>query len=490
MPLSRRTFLGASIAGAALPLTFTLPGAGADASPATKPARVAKNLVFMVSDGMSYGTLSLADLALQLRDGRRAHWVKLLERPGVRRSLVDTRSADGYVTDSAAAATAWGVGELVDNGRIGLTPSGAMPTPILLHARQCGKATGLVTTTRVTHATPAGFSCNVRTNRDDEGRIAAQMIERGYDLLLGGGRRFFPEKLLASRQGLRVISSRAEFDLMGEPGFGAAPTVGLFAPSHMSFEVDRVNGATGEPSLAAMASGALRTLEHLGAGNGFVLQVEGGRVDHGGHYNDGAGLVFDQIAFDDAVRGVLEWAEGRDDTLVILTADHATANPGLTEYGPRGVKSFSRLLGARHSFEWIERRLAGKFELANPEPVEFGDEPLKPGPRVEVDGELLHSLVREATGVSLGKSEVEMLVRWKRGEPASGFALAGSRYGPLGAVLANHTSVAFLSPNHTSDPVELTAFGPGAELTPARMAIHEVHELMVRALDLAPAKPA
>lgn len=488
MELNRRHFLGTALGAAAAPLALNLPARADAGAPAGRATKVAKNLVFMVSDGMSMGTLSLADLFIQSRDNRRSHWVKLLERPGVRRALVDTRSADGFVTDSAAASTAWGTGVLVDNGRIGLTPDGATPVPILMQARQAGKATGLVTTTRVTHATPAGFSCNIPTDREDEGRIAAQLLERRYDLLLGGGRHFFKKELLAKRPDLQVISSRSEFDAFVGAGFGASPVLGLFNNSHMSFEVDRVTDNLGEPSLAEMSGAALRRLDAVGAANGFVLQIEGGRVDHGGHYNDAAGLIYDQVAFDNAVRAVLDWCEGREDTLVILTADHATANPGLTEYGPRGVKSFLRTLEFKHSFEWIERKLDGKFHLSNPEPPEFGGGALAPGAKTEIDADLLHSLVKQATAISLGKGELDLLVRWKHGEPANGFAMAGARYGPIGAVLANHTCVAFLSPNHTSDPVELTALGPGSELMPQRLAINEVHGVMVKALDLPPAK--
>ena len=491
MGLNRREFLAATAAGLSLPVLAGLPRAhaGGEKPAAERCARKAKNLVFMVADGMSYGALSLGDMVLQLRDDRRAHWVELMKSGRGRRALVETRSADGFVTDSAAASTAWGIGEVVENGRIGMTPDGRFPVPILMQAKQAGKATGLVTTTRVTHATPAGFACNVPTNRDDEGRIGAQLLERGIDLLMGGGAKFFPEALLAKYPGVQAVKGRGGFDAFAAGEIGTGPLLALFGSSHLPFDIDRRTGNLPVPSLAEMSAAALRRLDKAGTANGFVLQIEGGRVDHGGHYNDAAGLIFDMIAFDEAVGAVVEWAGGRDDTLVIITADHATGNPGLTEYGARGVKGLLKALGFKHSFEWIEGRLAGKATLASPEPGEFGDKALESGASVDIDPELLHSLLREATGISVSKGEIEFLVKWKKGEAADGFALGGARYGPVGAVLANHTGVAFLSPNHTSDPVELTAVGPGSELVNPWTALPDIHGVMVGALDLPPGKP-
>ncbi|MBN8643700.1 MAG: alkaline phosphatase [Planctomycetes bacterium] len=489
MTIDRRTFLGAAGLTAAIPVLSGLPAARADQAPAEEPRRAAKNLVFMVADGMSFGTLSLGDMVLQLRDGSRAHWVGLMNRAGTRRGLVETRSADGFVTDSAAASTAWGIGELVDNGRVGMTPDGRFPTPILIHAKQAGKAGGLVTTTRVTHATPAGFSCNVPTNRDDESRIAAQMLERRIDLMVGGGARFFPDSLLAKHPDVEVIRTRSQFDAFAGGAVGTGPLLGLFAGSHVPFEVDRRTLSLPVPSLAEMSRAALARLERAGGDAGFVLQIEGGRVDHAGHYNDAAGLIDDMIAFDAAVGAVIEWAANRDDTLVIVTADHATANPGLTEYGARGVKGLMKTLKFRHSFEWMEGKLASKFPLANPEPPEFGDGDMAHATGIDINPADLRDIIEEATGIALSKGETELLARWKRGEAVDGFALAGARYGPLGAVMANHTFVAFLSPNHTSDPVEITAFGPGSELIAPWQQINRVHAALVKALDLPPAKP-
>lgn len=485
--MDRRSFVG--LGGAAALALGAAPRASARDD---RPRRVAKNMIFMVSDGMSFGTLSLADTLIRQQHNRPSHWIQWMQREGVSRSLISTRSADSLVTDSAAASVAWSIGELVDNGRIGLTPDGRMPTPILMHAKQTGKAVGVVTTARICHATPAGFVCNVPTNRDDENGIAEQMLARSLDLMLGGGGRFFSPDLLraASFKGA-VVRNRAEF-LALDPITTNGQVAGIFNDSHMSFELDRVNGSGGptnprEPSLAELTSFALRSLDR--SANGFAMQIEGGRIDHGGHTNDAGALIYDQVAFDEAIGVVWEWVKDRDDTLVILTADHATANPGLTEYNDASIRGFEKVHGFKHTYAWIDRRLGGESSLEASEPAEMPGEPMRMSPAKEISADRVREVILEATGIELNSTEVELLQKWKRGEIVDPYRTNNFRYAPLAAVLANHTAIAFLSPNHTSDPVELTAWGPGCEGLPDAMAINDVHSIMVRALDLPAPKP-
>ena len=139
---------------------------------------------------MSHGTLGLAN-QWKLRHQQAApHWLKLLERPDINRSLQDTASANSPVTDSAAAGSAWGCGQRINNGAINYDPQGKALKPILSYAKEAGKQTGLVTTCRLTHATPAAFTVNVK-ERGMENAIARQYLEREVDVLLGGGARHF-----------------------------------------------------------------------------------------------------------------------------------------------------------------------------------------------------------------------------------------------------------------------------------------------------------
>lgn len=249
--LPRRRFLAASVAAtAAGAFSAHARSAPSLARPqrATAPCR---NVIFMVSDGMSMGTLTLADTWLRRKRERPSHWVALWSRPHVRRASASTHSADSVVTDSAAGASAWGIGLKTNNEVLNVTTDGHAHTPILVHARENGKATGVVTTARVTHATPAGFYATM-PKRSMEGPIGVQLLERSIDIALGGGAKYFPEKFLAGRNGLTVARNRTELLALSRP---AGPVLGIFADDHMSYVLDSPKD---EPTLAEMTRSADR----------------------------------------------------------------------------------------------------------------------------------------------------------------------------------------------------------------------------------------
>ncbi len=481
VPLNRREFLGVSLgtsAGIAAAAAFS-PGLARaqqpiDRAPSAASTKKAMNVIFMVSDGMSFGTLSLAEIVSRARHSRGTHWVGLWGRPDARRSIMRTASADSAVTDSAAASSAWGCGEHIDNDRVNFAPDKRRPTPILVQAKQNGKATGLVTTTRVTHATPAGFIANA-VSRNFEEQIASQILERRVDVVLGGGSKFFPKKLLAERPDVRVLNDVDGFAAyMGSLGAGEAqpPVLGIFNGSHCKFECDR--GQT-EPALKDMAAAALAHLSR--SSNGFVLQIEGGRVDHAAHANDAGALVGEQLAFDATLGVVLDWMNGRDDTLLIVTTDHGNANPGLTLYGSASYQGVQRLILTKYSFEWLFEQF--DLKIAFDDPVEHGK---------ILGEERVSTLVREATGVTLSKEELGAFVSSLRSRPHANFEAMASANCVLGSCLANYLGVGFISPNHTSDFVEVAAVGPGSEGIAPFIDNVDLHRLMTGALDLAPAK--
>ena len=466
--VSRRGFL--QIAGLATAAAVVPAAAKSPRKASTRQGGDTLHIIFMVSDGMSMGAFGLADLACQVQKSRRSHWSQLLSRAETSRALLDTSSANGHVTDSSAASCAWACGELFNNNAMGYTPDGRTPLPILPHAKQSGKYVGVATSTRVTHATPAGFCCNVPGGRGAEKEIGAQMLDRRIDLILGGGRNSFGDFQHANDSGYKVLKSRQELMAVGaaaEPGL----MLGTFADSHLAYEIDRLNDEkirTEQPSLAELTDAALRIASGSAAGsrNGFFLQIEGARIDHAAHANDALGVIFDQVAFDDALAVALQFVDQRDDTLLIVCTDHGNANPGLTEYGPGGVASFEKLLAGRRSYEWIYEQ--------------FGKSPTH---------ERIAEVVAEATGIVLDASEVAFVHTAMSGGKPNPFKLSNSSGSVLGAVLANHTGVAFLSPNHTADPVLLSALGPGSELFTGHMTMPEVHAAMVQVLGLPPAKP-
>ncbi|MBX3323666.1 MAG: alkaline phosphatase [Phycisphaeraceae bacterium] len=453
--LGRREFLGIGAAGGLLAV-----GPALGRAPTVRPARAgtARNVIFMVSDGMSQGTLTIADVMLRRVHGRGSHWAELWLREGSRRSVMQTYSADALVTDSAAAGSAWGIGEHVHNGAINVTPDGRKPEPLLVTASKAGKATGLVTTTRVTHATPASFIANV-ASRSSEQEIADQIIERKVDVVLGGGAQYFADSVIARDPDLRVVRTAKELADMPKEG----RVLGLFQNSHMSYTLDR---EAHEPTLADMTREAL---ERLGSrAGGFVLQVEGGRVDHAAHSNDACALIHDQIAFDDAIGEAVRFASSRDDTLLIVTTDHGNANPGFTLGRSACNRGLERIAQAKHSLDWVSAQVSSG--------------PQDEAGLVSTAAQALHA----ATGATLTKDEEAWVSRTIIEKArVDGFNAANGTTGSIGALLANHLAVAFLSPNHTSDMCEVTALGPGAELVKPFIDNIDLHTIALQALALA-----
>jgi len=436
-----------------------------DASSVDAPGE-AKNVIFLVSDGISAGTLTMADLLLRRQEGRASNWIRLYEEGRVRRGLMDMASANSIVTGSAAAASSWGSGHRVENERVNIGPNGEAYRTILEIFRDAGKGTGLVTTTRITHATPAGFGINMPA-RWSEDKIAAQYLEREYDVLMGGGQRHFEaeervdgENLFAGfrDKGYTVARTKKELSRWGHEG----AFLGTFFDTHLPYTLDHRNIPEHQnrvPTLSAMTDAALNRLDKTDGG--FLLQIEGGRVDHGAHDNDTGGLVYDQIAFDNAIGRVLDFVEGRDDTLVIITTDHGNANPGVSAAGDRYNDSnpmFDRIADFQYTNDWILS---------------------------ELDEESTHRQIRdrveEAWQFPITRDEAELLQDAMRGQYEAAYRKKSAPDLLLGAIQANYTSVNWLSGDHTSDYVELAALGPGSEAIGSFTRNTDVFDLMVEA---------
>eukprot|EP00834_Sanchytrium_tribonematis_P005524 NODE_341_length_9178_cov_1.080846.p3 type:complete len:349 gc:universal NODE_341_length_9178_cov_1.080846:1990-944(-) len=250
--------------------------------------------------------------------------------------LVKTHSANSLVTDSAAGATALASMTKTNNGYIGIDPNG-IPVPTILEAAKLkGLTTGIVVTSTITHATPAGFYAHVR-DRGWEDIIANQLVSdsvlnRTVDLIIGGGLEFFVpnttnySKRLDRRNLLEEAKKSGFKTILTDPqSFNEAdlklPVLAPLVTGHMPFELDRPSNV---PSLKDMVAKALPVLQKESGCHGFFMMIEASRIDHAGHNNDPAAHVHDMLAYQEMLKFVHEFSKKHSNVLVVSTSDHET----------------------------------------------------------------------------------------------------------------------------------------------------------------------
>ncbi len=326
----------------------------------------AKNLILFVGDGMSLPTVAAARILEGQRAGHPGEEQRLAWEDFPATALSRTYNTNAQTPDSAGTMTAMATGVKTRMGVLSIGQdaargdcAAALQSPLLSLwqlAASSGLATGVVTTTRVTHATPAAtFSHSADRNWENDTDlpeaariagchdIARQMVEsrhgNGPDVLMGGGRRNFmtfeqvdPEytdKVGERMDGRDLIATWKARHPGGAYVWNAkqlaeapadAPLLGLFEPDHMQYEHDRPGDRGGEPSLAEMTRAAITRLQRNP--EGFVLLVEAGRIDHAHHAGNAHRALTDTIALSDAVRAAVEMTSDAD-TLIMVTADHS-----------------------------------------------------------------------------------------------------------------------------------------------------------------------
>lgn len=467
MNLSRRRFFtrsGAVAAGVAAAPAFLAGPARAASRPGQRPGRI----ILVVSDGMSLGTLSCADHFSVATRGRALEWTALAGDSRAHQGLMHTRSLNSLVTDSAAAASSWGTGVRVKNGAVNVLPDGRELVPLCPLFRAQGWATALVTTTELTHATPAGFAAAVPARSQGE-RIAEQYLERDVDLLLGGGRDHFDPAKRADRRDLF-----AAFRTAGHPVWrtrdellAAAPGrrgLGLFAAGHLPYTLEQAGDERlrrAVPTLAEMTRWALRGLAGT---DRFLLQVEGGRVDHAAHNSDAAAAIHDQLALDDALAEALAFQRAQPDTLVVVTTDHGNSNLGLNGMGGSyggSSRHFAHLAAVRRSLPVmlaeLQRRAGGRPD---------GQRTLPDGSKADiwrVDPRDILEVVGEGTGWKLPPARAEHFARVLAGAEDPLYDQMHPPITQFGQLLANHLGIGWTGNSHTSDFAPVVAIGPGAQ---------------------------
>lgn len=428
------------------------------------PKKKAKNIIFMISDGMSSGTLAMANLYSQNILGKNGNWMSLYLENKVSRALMDTASASSIVTDSAAASSSFGGGFRVKNGVLNIGANGEKHVPVWQKFKKAGKKTGCVTTVTITHATPAGFCVN-SDSRNAENEIAEMYAEIGFDVMMGGGDEFFnPLKRkdkkdvysLYQQKGYQIFKSKADLN-KAEKG---KKVLGIFNSGALPYSIDRKNIAELQqtPSLAEMAQTAIDQMkDHK---EGFVLQIEGGKVDWAAHANDISALIHDQLAFDEAIKTVIDFAEKDQNTLVIITTDHGNANPG-TIYGPDATQNFNSISNYKFTNEYILNAIHSDFNLQQ-----------------------IKDWIYETNTISLADDEAKHLLSFYSGLERQEGGIYNYKKLPFKAyseIQKKHNSVGWISMDHSGDYVEVAVYGPGRELLPPFIKNTDLHYLMLKA---------
>ncbi|MCF8373666.1 MAG: alkaline phosphatase [Bacteroidales bacterium] len=271
------------------------------------PVKSPKNIIFMVGDGM--GT-SQVFAALTAKKGK-------LEMARCKSTGFNlTQSADNYITDSAAGATAFATGKRNNNGCLSISPTGDTLKTILEMAEDKGLSTGLVATCKITHATPAAFICH-NQSRDNYEELALDFLKTDVDVFIGGGRDNFEKRgdSLDLSERLRKNGYDVLYSLDELKTSKAQKIAGLLYPDHP------IKMSEGRGDMLEVSS--LKAIELLDKNEkGFFLMIEGSQIDWGGHDKDSEYLVSEAVDFDNVIGKVLDFAEKDGETLVVITADH------------------------------------------------------------------------------------------------------------------------------------------------------------------------
>lgn len=418
---------------------------------AAQAAKPVKYVFLFIGDGMSIPQRMTAEELARINTGK---GLAINSMP--HQALTTTRSANSFITDSAASGTAIACGSKTNNGMIGMDPKGGRLKSVAEVARDSGRKVGILTSVTLNHATPAAFYGHNRS-RGNYYDLGLDLVESGFDFFGGGGIAECDNKKaksykgdiyeIAEGRGYTVVRKDMKVLAALKPGCGKVIATG--ADGALMYNLD----APDSPRIADFTKKAIELLDNE---RGFFIMVEGGKIDWMCHANDAATVMAEVADFDNAVKVALEFARKNPrDTLVVVTGDHETG--GLTMgFAGTAYNSYIDRLNAqkrsREAFNSASKKLAGGGK-----DIEFEDV-------IPLLSESFGFVFDEDSESPLALSEAERgelekaFGRWKKDVSKGALSLAAAK------ILNNKAGLAWTSDAHTALPVETSAQGAGAEV--------------------------
>ena len=285
---------------------------------------------------------------------------------------------------------------------------------------------------------------------------------------MGGGFQYFDSSLRSDKKdifgayesnGYQVVKTRNEMLATASD----QPILGVFYEDGLPYSIDRENVkdlSNAVPTLAEMTQKAIDRMKNHK--EGFVLQVEGGKVDWAAHANDIAGLLYDQVAFDEAIKVAIDFAEKDGNTLIIITSDHGNANPGII-YGKDANDNFDSIQKYKQTNEWILNGIGQETSINQ-----------------------IIERVEYANSTILKEDEAKEILNFY-----TNIKMEDGLYNPkhlpfkvLADIQKKHNSVGWISMDHSADYSELAMYGPGSHLLNPFVKNTDLHYLMLNAAEV------
>ncbi|GAB6099718.1 alkaline phosphatase [Halanaerocella petrolearia] len=426
-----------------------------------------KYVFYFIGDGLSASHRQAAEYYLQTKNDNEDLKLTMNKFPVA--GINTTQALDSLVTDSAAAGTALATGHKTNSQVIAQSPKGKKYKTIIEAAEAKGMATGIVTTSRLTHATPATFVSHAKS-RYLPNKIANQYLTSDVDFFAGGGYRHFIPQGGLEHNGIELKSKRKdnrnlakEFHDQGYKVFLSKHSTesfrdftterkekvfAAFTYSHTPYELDRQR-TDATPSLSEMTNKGIETLSNYK--NGFVMMVEGARIDHASHANDPVGAIHDTLEFDRAIKKAYKFYKKHpNETLIVVAGDHETGGFGLGF----SKQYFLKLENLEEAKVTTANTLSGKYKELNKNRAAYFD------------------YIDENLGLDNLTTKEKAIINKAMGIVDSGAEYDAATFGPsyydavaiaTTHVLSARAGLEWTTYAHSATAVPLTAIGVGAK---------------------------